>query len=153
MSADAVLRDLLGYRMKRAFAVIQADLAKVLEPFGLRMIPFSALAVIAREPGIGQGALAAALAIERSNLVAPLDALEGRGLIRREAVPGDRRALALKPTPAGERLAAAALAAVAAHEARLFSGAVPDDLAALVRVCAAVEAAAAAAGGEVPDDA
>lgn len=151
MAGDAALRDLLGYRMKRAFAVIQADLAKVLAPYGLRMIPFSALVVIAREPGIGQGALAAALAMERSNLVAPLDALEGRGLIRRAAVPGDRRALALKPTPAGERLAAEALAAVRAHEARLFAGVAEADLAALARVCTAVEAAGS--GGEAADDA
>ena len=148
MAEDAALRDLLGYRMKRAFAVIQADLAKVLDPFGLRMIPFSALVVIARTPGIGQGALAAALAMERSNLVAPLDALERRGLIRRAAVPGDRRALALMPTPAGERLAAEALAAVAAHEARLFAGVTATDRAALARVCAAVEAAGSGEAGD-----
>ncbi|MCR9150140.1 MAG: MarR family transcriptional regulator [Rhodobacteraceae bacterium] len=139
MRADAGLRDLVGYRMKRAFAVIQADLSRVLEPFGLRMIPFSALVVIARQPGIGQGQLAAALAVERSNLVAPLDGLEARGLIRREAVPGDRRALALKPTPAGLTLAEAALAAVRAHEARLMAGVSEADVAALFRACAAIE--------------
>jgi DNA-binding MarR family transcriptional regulator len=141
MRADAGLRDLVGYRMKRAFAVIQADLSRVLEPFGLRMIPFSALVVIARQPGIGQGQLAAALAVERSNLVAPLDGLEARGLIRREAVPGDRRALALKPTRAGLTLAEAALAAVRAHEARLMAGVGEADVAALFRACAAIEAA------------
>lgn len=148
---DAALRALLGYRMKRAFAVIQADLAKVLDPFGLRMIPFSALAVITRDPGIGQGALAAALGMERSNLVAPLDGLERRGLIRREAVPGDRRALALVPTPAGERLAAEAMAAVTAHEARLFAAVAQADRAALLRVCTALEAAASKA--EATDEA
>jgi len=141
MQADAVLRDLAGYRLKRAFAVIQADLQRVLAPFGLRMIPFSALLVIARNPGIGQGQLAAALAMERSNLVAPLDALARRDLIRREPVPDDRRALALMPTPAGTALADTAFEAVRAHEARLFADVSPDDLAALARVSAAIEAA------------
>jgi len=144
MQADAVLRDLVGYRMKRAFAVIQADLARVLDPFGLRMIPFSALMVIVRQPGIGQGQLAAALAVERSNLVAPLDGLEKRGLIRREPVPGDRRALALRPTRAGMALAEDALAAVRAHEARLMAGVAGADVTALMRACAAIEAAAQA---------
>lgn len=139
MAGDAALRRLVGYRLKRAFAVIQADLARVLDPFGLRMVPFSALLVIARQPGIGQGQLAAALAMERSNLVAPLDLLERRGLVRRAGVPGDRRALALMPTAAGEALAAQALAAVEAHEARLLSGLAAGDVAALIRACAAIE--------------
>lgn len=153
MQADAPLRNLAGYRLKRAFAVIQADLARVLEPFGLRMIPFSALLVVSRSPGLGQGHLAAALAVERSNLVAPLDGLVRQGLVRREPVPGDRRAMALVATEAGQALADAALEAVQAHESRLLSGVTASDLAAVMRVCDMIEAAAerAAIRGEAAE--
>jgi len=39
------------------------------------------------------------------SMTAAVDRLEGRGLIRRTAAPGDRRAKVLKLTPAGRRIA------------------------------------------------
>ena len=44
--SDATLREFLGYHMKRAFNVVQADLARVLKPFELRMLTYSALVLI-----------------------------------------------------------------------------------------------------------
>ncbi|MEK9723428.1 MAG: MarR family transcriptional regulator [Rhodospirillaceae bacterium] len=133
-ASDALLDGFLGYHIKRASNVIQADLARTLKPFELRMITLSALAVIAGNPGLRQADLAAALEIERPNLVAVVDKLQRRGLIVRERDATDRRAHALSPTPAGRRLLAKALAAVHEHEARLFGDIDPNRIAGVADV-------------------
>ncbi|MCI4666458.1 MAG: MarR family transcriptional regulator [Neomegalonema sp.] len=118
--SDATLRGFVGYDLKRAMNVIRADLRRTLEPFGLRMLTLTALVLIVDNPGLRQSQLADAMDIERPNLVVLLDELERRELIVRDRVPTDRRAYALKATLAGRRLCEQAVAAVNAHEARLF---------------------------------
>lgn len=118
--SDETLRSFFGYRMKRAFNVVQADLAETLKPFELRMLTYTALVLVVDNPGLRQSQLADAMDIERPNLVVLVDELEDRGLILRDRVPSDRRAYALKPTLAGQRLCRKAVAAVTAHEARLM---------------------------------
>ncbi len=120
--SDETLRGFIGYHMKRAFNVLQADLNRVLKPHGLRMVTYSALVMIVENPGLRQSQLADALAIERPNLVVLLDELEDAGLITRDKVPTDRRAYALNPTLKGLKLAEAATAANRADEARLLQG-------------------------------
>ena len=121
-TSDATLRRFLGYHIKRASNVVQADLARVLKPFQLRMITYTALVLIVDNPGLSQTKLAQAMDIERPNLVVIIDELEQRELIVRERVPTDRRSYALKATLAGRRLCENAVLADAAHEARLFAG-------------------------------
>ena len=123
--ADRTLRQFAGYSMKRAFNAIQADVNATLEPFGLRMVTFSALVVIVDNPGLRQSQLAEILAIERPNLVLIIDDLENRELIIRERAPDDRRAHALKATLKGRRLHDKALTAVQDHEARMTAGLAP----------------------------
>ena len=41
--SDATLRKFVGYHMKRAFNVVQADLTETLKPFELRMLTYTAL--------------------------------------------------------------------------------------------------------------
>ncbi|KIN70442.1 Regulatory protein, MarR [Sulfitobacter noctilucae] len=119
---DATLRLSVGYHMKRAFNVVQADLVATLKPFDLRMLTYTALVLIVDNPGLSQSQLAAAMDIERPNLVVLMDELERRALINRDRVPTDRRAYALTATLAGRRLYEKATAAVAVHEKRLLSG-------------------------------
>ena len=118
---DAGLSQFMGYNMKRALSVVQADLTPVLAEFGLRAVSYSALLVIVRTPGISQSDLADALHIEKSNLVQLIDDLAQRGLVTRSAVPGDRRRHALIPAEAGIALAKVATSAVQAHEDRVFA--------------------------------
>lgn len=118
--SDDTLTNLVGYNIKRASNVIQNDLARSLKPLRLRMITFTALVLIVDNPGIRQSQLAAALSIERPNCVVIIDELELREIITREQIPTDRRAYALKPTPAGLKLYKKALAAAQAHEDALF---------------------------------
>ena len=78
---------------------------------------YTALVLIVDNPGLRQSQLAAAMDVERPNMVVIVDELEGRELIVRERAPTDGRAYALKATLAGRQLYEKAVAAVTAHEA------------------------------------
>ena len=88
---------------------------------------FTALSLAIDTPGLSQSALARLMGIERSGLVAIIDELEQRGLVQRTNVPGDRRAQALVPTPAGQKAYADARAAVHAHEDALLAHLSTDE--------------------------
>ncbi|WP_204115250.1 MarR family winged helix-turn-helix transcriptional regulator [Shimia biformata] len=139
MVSDATLRGFVGYHMKRAFNVVQADLVRTLQPFELRMLTYSALVLIVDNPGLRQSQLADAMDIERPNLVVILDELEGRELVSRDRVPTDRRAYALTATPAGQLLCKRAVAAVEAHERALLSGLDDATRATLVAALSKIE--------------
>ncbi|WP_300514665.1 MarR family transcriptional regulator [Aliiroseovarius sp.] len=136
--SDETLRRFLGYHMKRAFNVVQADLTATLKPFDLRMLTYTALVLICDNAGLSQAQLAAAMDIERPNLVVIIDELERRELINRTRVPTDRRTYALIPTLAGRRLCDQAVAAVEAHEAKLFAGLDDEMRAAMVAILSKV---------------
>jgi DNA-binding MarR family transcriptional regulator len=138
--SDATLREFTGYNMKRAFMVIQADVTRTLEPFGLRMVTYSALAIVGDNPGLSQSQLAGALAIERPNLVVIVDEIEGRDLVNRDRVPTDRRTYALRLTAEGARLLARATQAVRGHEARMIQGIGKSEEATLIACLNQIEA-------------
>ncbi|MFL4469830.1 MarR family winged helix-turn-helix transcriptional regulator [Tateyamaria armeniaca] len=137
--SDAALRDFVGYQMKRAFNVLQADLTRTLEPFGLRMLTYSALALIVQNPGLRPSQLATALAVERANVVVYVDQLEEAGWVIRAPSPEDRRAYALQCTLAGRRVYARAEAAVKAHDARMLHGLTRDEVGTLRKAFALIE--------------
>lgn len=136
---DDTLRSLYGYQMKRTFNAIQSDLTRTLKPFDLRMLTYTALVLIVDNPGLRQSQLAEAMDIERPNLVVIVDELERRDLINRDRLESDRRAYALHATPAGRDLCAAAVAAVAAHEAALLGGIGREALSAAMEVMRRIE--------------
>lgn len=137
--SDATLRRFLGYHMKRAFNVIQADLAQTLKPFELRMLTYTALVLIVDNPGLRQSQLADAMDIERPNLVVIIDELERRELITRDRVPTDRRAYALHATLTGRQLCDKAVAAVTAHENQLLEGLEEDMVAEMIAAMKQIE--------------
>lgn len=124
--SDAALERFLGYRMKRAFNVIQSDLAETLKPFDLRMISYTALVLIMDNPGLSQSQLAAVMDIERPNLVVIVDELERRDLITRDRLETDRRTYALNVTLAGRQLCEKAMKAAERHEERLLKRLTPE---------------------------
>lgn len=132
--ADRHLSAFIGYAMKRALSIVQADFARTLAEYDLRAVSFSALSIIVGEPGLTQTQLADALQIERSNLVTIIDQLAARNLIIRAPVAQDRRRHALMPTTAGKQLAAAAQASIADHERRLFACLTEAERAELQRI-------------------
>jgi len=134
MPKDSQLSGYIGYGMKRALSIVQADLARVLTEFDLRAVSFSALSIIVGDPGQTQTQLADTLQIERSNLVTIIDELARRGLIIRAPVAHDRRRYALMPTAAGRKLAGEAQQKVAAHERDLFACLTATECAELQRI-------------------
>ncbi len=137
--SDATLRNFVGYHMKRAFNVIQDDLAKTLKPFELRMLTYTALVLIVDNPGMRQSQLADAMNIERPNLVVLIDELERRELIVRDRVPTDRRAYALKATLAGRQLYEKSVQAVTSHEERLLREVEEDTIATVIAAMKTIE--------------
>ncbi len=137
--SDDALRQLVGFNIKRAMNVIAGDLRTTLTPFELRMVTYSALTLIGDNPSLSQAQLAAALSVERPNLVNVIEELAGRGLISRDRVPTDRRTNALRLTTQGARLLAQATEAVRAHEAQLLDGIDPADIATLRAVLGRIE--------------
>lgn len=141
---DSHLSRYIGYGMKRALSIVQADLARVLTEYNLRAVSFSALSIIVGEPGLTQTQLADTLQIERSNLVTIIDELAGRGLIIRAPVAHDRRRHALMPTAAGRKLAAEVQQNVTAHERDLFACLTAAECAELQRILKKFRQSAAA---------
>jgi DNA-binding MarR family transcriptional regulator len=128
---DTLLRQFVGYRVKRANLLIQEDMAKTLEPLGLRTGTFSALAVVISCPGISQSDLSDVLNIKRSGVVVVVDELERAGVLKRKPVKGDRRTNALTVTAAGRRLWDKVERAVQDHEAALLSDLSHEEVATL----------------------
>jgi DNA-binding MarR family transcriptional regulator len=107
-----------------------------LADLGLQNPHVGILQLVARAPGNSQQALARKIGIPPNRLVALIDDLEQRGLIRRERLESDRRVFALHVTPEGERMLGEVAARVARREKRLFASLSADEretLAALLR--------------------
>jgi DNA-binding MarR family transcriptional regulator len=136
---DTPLRAYLGYGLKRAFNAIQADLNETLRPHGLRMISFSALALIGAHERLRQSKLAELLTIEPPNLVVILDELDRAGLIEKTRAMADRRAYELGLTEKGATVLARARKDVEAHDRRMTRTIDASDREALVRMLEQVE--------------
>ena len=113
---DTALSQLVGYNLKRSFNGIYIDLAEALRPLGLRMITFTILTMLRENPGIRLSNLAAAIDMEKPNMVSVIDELSKRGLVTRSADPLDGRARQLNLTDAGEELQHQAYGAACAHD-------------------------------------
>ncbi len=126
-----VLDDLTGYAVRRAqIRVTQAFDAR-LGGAGMTTQRFSALVLIAGNPGVKQTELASIMGIARSGVLAIVEALDAQGLIQRRPVPGDARAQALQLSPAGEERLPGLVAAVADHDREISSALSPDEIAVL----------------------
>jgi MarR family transcriptional regulator, temperature-dependent positive regulator of motility len=89
--------------------------------FDLTSVQFAALDAIARQPGIDQAGLAAAIAFDRATIGGVVDRLERKGFVRRVVSTRDRRARQLHLTPDGEHLLAASRPVVKALQADILA--------------------------------
>jgi len=116
------LGGLIGYSLRRAQRAVYQDFFRTFAPVGIRPAQFAVLAVLARNPGLKQTEIAAALGIKRTNFVGLVDTLEKRGLLERRAGQRDRRSSAIHLTEAGRRLVRRLHRMVALHERRITAG-------------------------------
>ncbi len=107
---------LLGYQLRRASAVMMADLARELADLEMRPAEVTALLVIGENPGCSQTEVGQVLGIKRANMVPIISRLMDRDLIDRERADG--RSHALRVTETGAAVVADALARIERHEAR-----------------------------------
>ncbi len=94
----------LGYLLKHA----QLRLAELAEPhygaLGITGRQLALLTLFADGPAQSQQDGAAKLGIDRTTMVALVDELEEKGLVRREVAPGDRRKRLVRLTEEGEKM-------------------------------------------------
>jgi len=115
------LQNLFGYHFRRAWNVLRKDFEQAVQDLGVRQVQIGVLSVICANPGINQGVVGRLLDIQRANMVSLIGELVEAGWVLRAEDPGDRRAIALSLTPAGNRLLAEALDRIEGHEARLLA--------------------------------
>jgi DNA-binding MarR family transcriptional regulator len=131
-----ILPRLVGDNLRRAQVAIFAKYAATMAEHKLTPGQFGVLTLIGANPGLTQSALAKAVGIERSTMVAVIDGLQRAGLVERRPSPIDRRSYALVLTPAGKERAATLKTLVLEHESRVlkgFSDAERDTLIALLQ--------------------
>jgi DNA-binding MarR family transcriptional regulator len=113
------VEDEIGFVLRLAQLAVFKDVIETLNPFGLRPSDFSALRVIAANPGLKQQDIGRELGIKGPNLVGMVEDLQKKKLITRKVVPGDRRSYALTLTPAGRELLEQAEEAHRGHQAHI----------------------------------
>ena len=109
---------LLILRLARASAW---RLGRSLTESGLRWSDYAVLHHLELQGPVAQRELAAALRIQPSNIVALLDELQRRGLLKRSSDPADRRRHRVELTPRGHAVLVRATKAARAAEADLLA--------------------------------
>lgn len=129
-----VLDELVGYAIRRAQILIYEDFLAALAPWDITPQRFSALTIIAANPGLKSTELARILGIARSGAVQIVDQLEVLGYVTRAQAPDDRRAHCLTLTSAGRRAYAQIAEAVRAHDARISARLNADERRSLIEL-------------------
>jgi DNA-binding MarR family transcriptional regulator len=112
------LPTLIGYALRRAYAVVLQDFNRALAEYDIRPAQFAVLEAVKHNPGLRQTQVSFSLGIKTTNFVPLLDELERRGLAARRPIAGDRRARGLFLTPRGQDLLAQLEKLAAEHESR-----------------------------------
>jgi DNA-binding MarR family transcriptional regulator len=120
---EARLRGLIGYQLAQAtVAGHRVFREQVGEPFDLRPVEYTLMALIAANPGSSSSALAQALAVTAPNMTLWIDRLAERGWVRRRQSSTDRRRQELRLTAEGARLVGQATDRLIEGERAAFDG-------------------------------
>jgi DNA-binding MarR family transcriptional regulator len=92
----------LGYLLKHVQQQLVQAAAPVMQPFGIDGRELAVLTVLAGEVPPSQQEAAERLGVDRTTMVALVDALEAKGLAERHTSPRDRRRNVVQLTPAGQ---------------------------------------------------
>ena len=111
-----LLTSLLGYRLRVAQQAVFRDFAASVSEVSPGRL--GVLLLIEANPGVTQGRLARAVALERSTMVGVVDTLEARGLIERRR-GSDRRTNGLWLTRTGRALLGRLKRRIKVHEDRV----------------------------------
>ena len=96
------VKDRLGFLLAKNHLAFLGQVEAKLEPKGITGRHYGCLTLIAAEGPMTQQQLGKRMGVDRTTIVAVVDALEDQGFVERRRNPDDRRAYALQVTPAGE---------------------------------------------------
>lgn len=120
-SPSAEPSEALGYLVKHAYRRLSALSKAALEPVGIDVRELGVLTVLAGRQPLSQQEVAAKLGVDRTTMVAVIDALEAHGIVTREPDPADRRRNIVRLTAAGHARYRDADAARIAAEAEFLA--------------------------------
>ena len=116
----------LGHLLKQAYLQFTGLTSAALEPLGITALEWAALLRFDEEPSLSQAGLARLLGMDRTTMVALIDQLEGKGLVKRRPHDEDRRKNAVELTADGRAMKKRAAQLVDACE-RQFLAALPKS--------------------------
>lgn len=138
-----LLPQLLGYHLRRAQLAVFHDFAAAVGVEAITPGQFGVLTLVRANEGLNQSELGEAMGVDRSTVVAVIDKLERRGLLRRTPAPNDRRSYALRLSAEGRAMLDRLEPLVRRHEARIAAGLEPAEQQTLIgllkRVAGAVD--------------
>jgi DNA-binding MarR family transcriptional regulator len=94
----------VAFSVSRLGASVGSELSRSLEPLGIEPRHFGLLRALSHSEGETQRAVGTRLGLHPNRMVALVDELEKRKLVRRRPHPSDRRAHTVVLTAAGEKL-------------------------------------------------
>jgi DNA-binding MarR family transcriptional regulator len=123
-----------GHHIRRLNQIAVAVFLQETEAHGVTPVQYAALQAACNTPGLDQRTLAGVIALDTSTMAGVIDRLEARGLLLRQASPGDRRARLLTLTPAGQALLSAVTPAMWRAQERILAPLSPRDRSTFMRL-------------------
>jgi DNA-binding MarR family transcriptional regulator len=117
----AVLLERLSFLLKRAYALLEDAIELGLTELNISGREFAVLTLIEAEGPASQQRLADRVGVDRTTMVALIDALEEKELVNRLRDPNNRRAYLLETTKAGHKRLRDALNAVKRAEQEILA--------------------------------
>ncbi|WP_037619783.1 MarR family winged helix-turn-helix transcriptional regulator [Streptomyces aureus] len=130
---EELLGTRLGYLLKHAQMRLAEHAGPALAPYGLDARELAVLAVLAAGRPLSQLEAARRLGVDRTTMVALVDALEAKGLVERRRSEEDRRRNVVELTERGVRVRAEAEEARETAERRFLAPLGEQDAARLVK--------------------
>ena len=115
----AGLDSLLGYHLRRAQGAVHRDYLATLHELKLTQKHTAVMWLVIGNPGVAQGVIGSALAMDRATMMVLVNRLEKRGLLQRRRSAEDARRRELHATSAGVRLMRQVRKRIASHESRM----------------------------------
>jgi DNA-binding MarR family transcriptional regulator len=115
------IQEMPGYLIRRCNQVAIALFLEETKEHDLTTAQYTALALIAEEPGMDQTRLMERSGLDRSSVTKCVERMETRGVISRKTDPADRRVRRLYPTPAGHALLKAVAAGARRSQMRILA--------------------------------
>ncbi len=114
------LESLPGHHFRRLHQIAVAIFLQETEPTGLTPVQYAVLQSAFNTPSVDQRTLAATIGQDTSTIGGVVDRLEARGLLQRNASPGDRRVRLLTLTEAGQELLVRAIPGMRRAQERML---------------------------------